>query len=202
MKRVQYVLLILFCSTFIYGSEKNQLIITVYKARAFKNASAYSKQLRRLPFGGRVNVTGMKGDWVKVLLPDEIKAYVHKDTLIDKKGFDRQRKAVKERKDKEVTGGVSGFSEDDEIAAATKGFSEEEEIAAATKGFSEDDEIAAATKGFNPQVEEEYKKMNKGLKYHLVDKIDQNGDVINLSKAYRKWRKKGKLGEYKPVEEN
>ncbi|MDH5681016.1 MAG: SH3 domain-containing protein, partial [Spirochaetota bacterium] len=178
MKRVQIVLLVLFCSTFIYGSEKSQLIITVYKARAYQSASAYSKQLRRLPFGGRVQVTGMKGNWVKVQLPDEINAFVHKDTLIDKKGFDRQRKAVQKRKDKEVKGGVSGFSEDDEvaaatkgfseddeIAAATKGFSEEEEVAAATKGFSEDDEVAAATKGFNPQVEEEYKKMNQGLKY-------------------------------------
>ncbi|MDH4129583.1 MAG: SH3 domain-containing protein [Spirochaetota bacterium] len=201
MKKVNlliYSILFVFFASFTFGAEKT-LIITLKKVRVYKKSSPFSKKIGVLSFGTHVKILGMKGKWVQVSHPGMKKpGYVHRDSLIDEKGFKRQAEAVKSRKNKKTKWGVSKFSEEDETAAATKGFSEVDETAAATKGFSEEDETAAATKGFNKDVEKKYREKNKGLRYDLVDLFEDKGDIYYIRKDFKRWRKKGHLGEYGP----
>ena len=201
MKKVNLLLcciLILFFTTISFAANQT-LIVTHKKARIYKKASAFSKKRGVLFFGARVKVISAKGKWLKITHPKLKKpGYVHRESLIDEKGFKRQAAAVAKRKNNKVKGGVKGFSEEDEMAAATKGFSEEDEMAAATKGFSEEDETAAATKGFNKDVEKRYKKKNKGLRYDLVDLFEKKAGVYYIKKGFKRWRRKGLLGEFGP----
>ncbi len=222
MKQIKILLILIFCSTVLYGAKKGEgtLIVTVNRARIYKKASAFSKQVGRLAFGAYIKIEGQEGQWVKLSFNvreksgdlKKVKGYIHLKSLINEENFKRQAESVKERKDREVKKGtgVTPFSEDDEIAAATKGFSEEDETAAATKGFSEDDEITAGSKGFseedevtagskgfNKDVEAKYKKEHPKYKYNLVNKID-NRDTPNLYAVLKPWWKKAKLGKYGP----
>ncbi len=223
MKYIKILLILIFCSTVLYGAKKAEetLIVTVNKARIYKKASAFTKQVGRMAFGAYIRIEGTEGNWVKLSFRvrnkkgnlKKINGYVNKFSLIDEEGFKRQAESAKDRKSRETAkkyGKPSKFSEDDEVAAATKGFSEEDETAAATKGFSEDDEITAGSKGFseedevtagskgfNKDVEAQYKKKHPKYKYDLVNKID-NWDAPNLYALLKPWWKPAKLGKYGP----
>jgi hypothetical protein len=58
------------------------------------------------------------------------------------------------------------------------------------------DEVALATKGFNEQVESDYKHQHRDLPYAELDQLEKDTTYKDVTKTFRSFRKKGKLGEY------
>ncbi|GMT49694.1 MAG: hypothetical protein IEMM0008_1233 [bacterium] len=66
MTHIKIMVILIFCSTLLYGANRNResLIVTVNKARIYKKPSAFTKQVGRLAFGAYVSIDGLVGQSV------------------------------------------------------------------------------------------------------------------------------------------
>ncbi|MDH4129365.1 MAG: SH3 domain-containing protein [Spirochaetota bacterium] len=193
-KKIKWLLLTVLITSMAFASSNDILYVTNSIARLQQSPSAFSPVIGILKFSTPITVNKDQGKWFYVRTNKGNIGYISKESLIDENTLKRQADAKKSGNHK---AGVKGFSEEDEITAGTKGFSEEEEITAGTKGFSEAEEVSAGTKGFNPDVEAQQKNSNPKYRYNLVDDIEKNIGMLNPQTKLKKFRKKGKLGEFK-----